>query len=67
MQEMRCRICRKLLARVSGATVEVKCPRCGQMNLKATEPQTRAPRAPSSGGPDGHNEEAGAGRQSSGP
>jgi phage FluMu protein Com len=33
MQEIRCKKCNKLLAKGSG-NIEIKCPRCGEMNTK---------------------------------
>jgi phage FluMu protein Com len=48
MQDFRCGRCRRLLARGDVLYVAIKCPRCGLMNQfqKASEPLTRAPRAP---------------------
>jgi phage FluMu protein Com len=34
MRELRCRRCKRLLARVEGETrIEIKCPRCKNINL----------------------------------
>jgi len=35
MQEVRCKNCGKLLCKTEGnGKVEIKCPRCGEMNTK---------------------------------
>ncbi len=42
MKELRCGNCRRLLARGQPSNIEIKCPRCGHLNLfnnpKAIEP-----------------------------
>ncbi|WP_418648934.1 Com family DNA-binding transcriptional regulator [Thauera butanivorans] len=51
---MRCSSCRRLLGRGQYQKVEIKCPRCGAINLffhnqKAVEPPSSATRSPNSG------------------
>ncbi|AUN95865.1 Com family DNA-binding transcriptional regulator [Pseudazoarcus pumilus] len=42
MKELRCGNCHRLLARGQPSNIEIKCPRCGHLNLfnnpKAVEP-----------------------------
>jgi len=40
--EIRCRECNKLLGKGRPGSLEVKCPRCGELNYFSTEPQERA-------------------------
>lgn len=43
METVRCGKCTKLLARADYIQIEIKCPRCGTLNLKAKslEPERR--------------------------
>lgn len=38
LHEIRCRGCGKLLGKIEGSA-EIKCPRCGKMNIENTERQ----------------------------
>ena len=48
MDEIRCGTCRKLLARVRAAELQIKCPRCGALNRyqKAASLPLERPGAP---------------------
>ena len=45
MEEIRCSNCNKKLAEAEYTRLAIKCPRCGAMNLKATEPHDSAKQA----------------------
>lgn len=47
MKELRCGNCRRLLARGQHSTIEIKCPRCGHLNLFNNQKAVEPPSAPS--------------------
>ena len=57
MEEIRCGVCGKLLAKGEVVTLTIKCPRCGAINhLRATSPNPEGRRASHAEDSDGHGE-----------